>query len=426
MPIFAASVFVCLRFCSIRLDTDCYVCWSSPTLFWGGRRLRWAEGVLTKRPIRGWKAANDRPRAKNITVQKCLPRYRWAKTTTTTKVLCCRCCRAKKFFRICCLLFVVERSAGKWLRRLRDGVSHRVRALKKCGQADENLCEGGGSRPHQGKGASCAKGVPFPLSLSLSLSRCTTLDVNLRQGKFLESFLRSVTVFGVRRHRRRPFVGERRTVEVIFSCPSMSPTKRESALAAARRSRRIAANGRCSAVCRWRARTENCDRKVGKKRVMKRRKGGKRRKFWSYKADVFMTDQDVERKDIAGLRSLVETSPERLLPPWDPPWRPDSPNHRRVTSLPLIFSLPCCTVELFSRRRWRFVLVQLANKFSYCPSWTVSTILAFHKRYSLPPGSILDLISLYLRAPWLYTLSTLKDTLLPPTLLVNTSYQNTL
>ena len=28
----------------------------------------------------------------------------------------------------------------------------------------------GGSRPHQGKGASCAKGVPFPLSLSLSLS----------------------------------------------------------------------------------------------------------------------------------------------------------------------------------------------------------------------------------------------------------------
>ena len=182
MPIFAASVFVCLRFCSIRLDTDCYVCWSSPSLLWGGRRLRWAEGVLTKRPIRGWKAANDRPRAKNITVQKCLPRYRWAKTTTTTKVLCCRCCRAKKFFRICCLLFVVERSTGKWLRRLRDGVSHRVRALKKCGQADENLCEGGGLVPIREKAHLVQRGCPSP-SPSLSLSRCTTLDVNLRQGK---------------------------------------------------------------------------------------------------------------------------------------------------------------------------------------------------------------------------------------------------
>ena len=113
----------------------------------------------------------------------------------------------------------------------------------------KSLRRGGGLVPIREKAHLVKRGCPSP-SPSLSLSRFTTLDVNLRQGKFLESFLRSVTVFGVRRHRRRPFVGERRTVEVIFSCPSMSPTKRESALAAARRSRRIAANGRCSAVCR--------------------------------------------------------------------------------------------------------------------------------------------------------------------------------
>ena len=82
------------------------------------------------------------------------------------------------------MLFVVERSAGKWLRRLRDGVSHRVRALKKCGQADENLCEGGGvSSPSGKRRILCKGGALPPLPPSLSLSRCTTLDVNLRQGK---------------------------------------------------------------------------------------------------------------------------------------------------------------------------------------------------------------------------------------------------
>ena len=37
--------------------------------------------------------------------------------------------------------------------------------------------------------------------------------------------------------------------------------------------------------------------------------------------------------------------------------------------------------ELFSRRRWRLASAQLSNKFGYCPSYTVSVALAFHKHH---------------------------------------------
>ena len=46
-------------------------------------------------------------------------------------------------------------------------------------------------------------------------------------------------------------------------------------------------------------------------------------------------------------------------------------------------------------RIWRLVSGQLSNKFVYCPSWTISTVLAFHKHNSLPLGHIQAFISFY-------------------------------
>ena len=57
---------------------------------------------------------------------------------------------------------------------------------------------------------------------------------------------------------------------------------------------------------------------------------------------------------------------------------------------------PGLRMELFSRRRWRLVSVQLSNKVGYCPSCTVSIVLVFNKHYSLPLGQIRAFLSLLL------------------------------
>ena len=50
-------------------------------------------------------------------------------------------------------------------------------------------------------------------------------------------------------------------------------------------------------------------------------------------------------------------------------------------------------MELFSRRRWRLVTVQLSNKFGYRPLYTVSIVFKVHKHNSLPLGQIRAFIS---------------------------------
>ena len=49
----------------------------------------------------------------------------------------------------------------------------------------------------------------------------------------------------------------------------------------------------------------------------------------------------------------------------------------------MIFFPITLTIDCFSTKRCRLTSAQLLNKFAYCPSWTVTIVLAFHKHNRL-------------------------------------------
>lgn len=51
------------------------------------------------------------------------------------------------------------------------------------------------------------------------------------------------------------------------------------------------------------------------------------------------------------------------------------------------YTLLCCTMEFFSRRRWKLVMAQWSNKFGYGPSW-IALLFEIFQNSSLPFGPI--------------------------------------